>query len=552
MTDEVVEGYVLKSRIGQGAMGTVYEAEHPGTGKRAAIKILSTELARFPGAVGRFKVEARAASSIKHQGVVEIFSFNVLADGRPYIIMELLEGETLAAYLGRLRPAEPVTAAARVGSEIASIVAAAHAHGVLHRDLKPQNVFLARGLEPGNVTLKILDFGLAKLINREVTTVLTQPGGILGTPAYMSPEQCRGRSDLDVRADVYSFACLLFELVAGHPPFVKEALGDFIIAHATEPPPTLASLGHKVPAPFEALVGRMLAKDRRIRPSDVGAIRLELDRFGAGDRRALVQTLYEGAVERGGSGRPSKATTVVMNRGEQTVDIRSGGDRLRRATTLSRAVVETETPRPPPRTRRRVQNAVATASLLAIVVVGLAAGSRLYDDGRRATAAATPAAPAHAAAAPVARPAPPPTAPPSAPAPTAAAPLPTPAAPAPAPAAPSAAAPAAPALVVTAPARVPPPQVHVTLTSSPLDSDVWVRGEPATHCRTPCTLSLVADDGSVTLVARKAGYFDRAKTIVPDRDQDLRFHLERQRAAAATRPPPSEPEAPSDEDPARL
>src|SRR5262245_21059187 len=182
MTDEVVEGYVLRSRIGQGAMGTVYDAQHPGTGKRAAVKILSTELSRFPGAVGRFKVEARAASSIKHPGVVDIFSFNVLSDGRPYIIMELLEGETLAGYLGRLRPARPVIAAARVGSEIASIVAAAHAHGVLHRDLKPQNVFIAKTGTPGEVTVKILDFGLAKLMNHEATTVLTQPGGLLGTP----------------------------------------------------------------------------------------------------------------------------------------------------------------------------------------------------------------------------------------------------------------------------------------------------------------------------------------------------------------------------------
>jgi serine/threonine-protein kinase len=549
MTDDIVEGYVLGARIGQGAMGTVYEAQHPDTGKRAAIKILSSELARFPGAVGRFKLEARAASSIKHPGVVQILSYNLLPDGRPYIIMELLEGETLAAYVARARPAEPLTAAARVGSDIAAVLAAAHAGGVIHRDLKPQNVFIARDTKSktGDVTIKVLDFGLAKLIDRKATVVLTQPGGLLGTPAYMSPEQCRGRADLDGRTDVYSFACLLFELVAGNPPFVKEAIGDFIIAHATETPPTLTALGHDIPPAFDVLVARLLVKDPKLRPRDLTAIKSDLDRFAGGDTRPLARVLYEGATDRAPGSRPSKATTVVMNRGDQTVDLRTGAHEIIRATTLSRAAVEVGASNPPPSRERRAARGRAFV-VIVLLLAAAAAGSQLLGDRPTTPRAATPppaivAAPPPAPSAPAPRPAPEPpriaiNVPPPAPA----------AAPAPPPA--------------SAPPPAPPPavpaQVRVAVTSAPADSDVWVRGEPAEHCRTPCTLSVPSDEAQVTLVARKEGYLDRAKSIVPDRDQKLSFHLEKQKSAAAAASPPAPaappppPPQPADEDPARL
>jgi serine/threonine-protein kinase len=461
--------------------------------------------------------------------------------------MELLEGETLALYLYRARPADAVAAAARVGADIASVLAAAHGRSVIHRDLKPQNVFVARGAD-GEVAIKVLDFGLAKLIDRKASTVLTQPGGILGTPAYMSPEQCRGRADLDGRTDVYSFACLLFEMIAGNPPFVREALGDFIIAHATETPATLASLGHTVPQAFDAMIGRMLVKDHRLRPRDFAAIKAELDRFGAADRRSLAHVLYDGATARVRTGRPSKATTVVMNRADETVDLHSGAQEIIRETTLSRAAVEVGVTSPGPRAERRAPRVAALAALVLLVVGGAMVGGRLLRIHPEVAATAT--------AAPSFRlpPAPPP--PPAlAATATATTPVPAPAA-APAPTPPPA--PALPARQLAA-IVVPPARVAVAVTSAPFDSDVWVRGQPAEHCRTPCTLSLPTEQAQVTLIARKPGYVDRAKTIVPDRDQKLSFHLERQRSATASSPAAAAPaaapvpvEAPADEDPARL
>jgi serine/threonine protein kinase len=194
---ENIGSYRILSELGAGGMGTVYLAEHRFLKRRSAIKVLLADLASRPDLLERFFAEARATSQIEHPGIVRIFDCELDADGRPYFVMELLQGETLAAHLrqrGRLGPAE----AAGYALAMAEALSAAHERGIVHRDLKPDNVFVRPGPPLG---IKLVDFGIAKLAGdfRAGSSLHTQPGMLLGTPPYMSPEQCRGAPALHHR-----------------------------------------------------------------------------------------------------------------------------------------------------------------------------------------------------------------------------------------------------------------------------------------------------------------------------------------------------------------
>jgi serine/threonine-protein kinase len=260
-----IGSYVVRGVLGQGGMGTVYLAEHAVIGKKVAIKVLKRDLAGQDTLVARFINEARANEMIKHPGIVDVFDVGKLPSGVPYIVMEYLRGESLAQRLSR-GPRLKVMEAASIARETASAVGAAHAKGIIHRDLKPENLFLVRDPGPPLVEkLKVLDFGIAKL-HADPNKVNTATGAVMGTPTYMSPEQCRGaRDEVDQRTDVYSLGVILYEMLCGKPPFESDAFGDLLLRHMTETPAPPSAGNPGVPRALEATVLRALAKRREDR-----------------------------------------------------------------------------------------------------------------------------------------------------------------------------------------------------------------------------------------------------------------------------------------------
>jgi serine/threonine-protein kinase len=228
-------------------------------GRRAAIKLLHPMFTTRPDIVTRFFNEARAATAIADPGIVQIFDFGHHIDGTAYIAMEMLDGEPLDRRLRRLGRLM-VTDALRIMRQVASTLGVAHTRGIVHRDLKPENIFLVHDPEVyGGERAKVLDFGIAKLSGDH--HVKTQTSAVMGTPAYMSPEQCRGAGQVDQRSDVYAIGCMIFVLVTGAPPFDSEGGGEIIAMHLREPPPLLSSRMPGVPAELDAVVMRCLAKD---------------------------------------------------------------------------------------------------------------------------------------------------------------------------------------------------------------------------------------------------------------------------------------------------
>jgi serine/threonine-protein kinase len=242
----------------------VYAAEHALIGRAAAVKVLLPEFSQNQSIVARFFNEAKAATTIRHPGIVEIYDFGWHTDGSAYIVMEYLQGETLGARRARVG-FHPAAALAAV-RQIAGALGAAHGKGIVHRDLKPDNVFIVPDPEvPGGERIKLLDFGIAKLLGDQGSQSQTRTGSVIGTPAYMAPEQCRGVS-IDHRADLYSLGVILFELCASRPPFVGEGSGDVLAAHIHLAPPLLSSLVPGVPAPIDNIVTGLLAKSPADRP----------------------------------------------------------------------------------------------------------------------------------------------------------------------------------------------------------------------------------------------------------------------------------------------
>ncbi|HEY4055010.1 MAG TPA: serine/threonine-protein kinase [Kofleriaceae bacterium] len=240
-------------------MGVVYAAEHTLLGRPAAIKVLLPDYSQKPEIVTRFFNEAKAATAIRHPGIIEIYDFGWSGTGAAFIVMELLIGEPLTTRLKAARI--PWHRALQLGRQIAGALSAAHDTGIVHRDLKPDNVFIVRDAEvPGGERIKLLDFGIAKLAgDAHSVSSVTRTGSVIGTPTYMSPEGCRGVT-IDSRADIYSLGCVLYELMTGRPPFVGEGSGDVLAAHIHVAPPSLAEHGAQVPPTVERLMRTMLAK----------------------------------------------------------------------------------------------------------------------------------------------------------------------------------------------------------------------------------------------------------------------------------------------------
>jgi serine/threonine-protein kinase len=290
MIGEMVGAYRIVKKLGEGGMGAVYLGEHLRIARKAAIKVLLPELSVNHQIVARFFSEARATSVIRHPGIVEIFDCDVLPSGNAYIVMELLEGESLGDHLRGGRRLS-VQRAASLTRSVADALAAAHEQGIVHRDLKPDNVFLLNaGSRAPIYPTKILDFGIAKLMHTGGEgNYKTKTGSILGTPVYMSPEQCRGSGTIDHRTDIYSLGCMFFEMICGRPPFTSEGFGELIQSHLSVVPPALRSFDPTIPPAVERLAARLLAKSPSDRPQTMANLVQELDAAMAGAAPASAE-----------------------------------------------------------------------------------------------------------------------------------------------------------------------------------------------------------------------------------------------------------------------
>jgi serine/threonine protein kinase len=255
--------------LGAGGMGRVYVAVQPQIGARVAIKVLKRESAADPDVVERFFNEARAVNMIKHEAIVDVIDLGRLPDGAPYIVMEFLDGASLGAIVRRDKRL-PLGTLARIVGEVLAALEAAHGKSIIHRDLKPDNVYVSPS---GRVT--VLDFGIAKLAAGTDSMRSTQTGSLLGTPAYMSPEQARSQP-LDARADLYSVGVMLYEAATGTLPFVAQNLFDLLQMHVTKPPRPPRELEPEIPQAFEAVILRALAKDPADRFASAAEMRTAL------------------------------------------------------------------------------------------------------------------------------------------------------------------------------------------------------------------------------------------------------------------------------------
>ena len=465
--------YRALSVLGEGGMGIVYLAEHPEIGRKVAIKVLHADFARDQQVMGRFLNEARAANAIRHPNIIEILDSGVLADRTPFLVMELLEGESLAARIKRLGRL-PINDACDFAYQTASALSAAHAKGIVHRDLKPDNLFVVPDPhDESRERIKVLDFGIAKLQQHSPgDSVKTRTGTLMGTPIYMSPEQCRGIRTIDHRTDVYSLGVILYEMIVGHPPFVSEGFGDLVNMHMNVAPPPPSTLRHDVPPALEAVILTMLAKSPEERFDSMLALQAALK--NAGDGVFVV---------RGSS--PDLAATAGRTR-----HVASSSPFTTKQTTLTDGAGEQI-----PYGRPKGRMALALLGVAALGVAGLFVVRALSGKSTGPVASD--------------RPSPPPVA------------------------APTAAPPAPAAVVRPAPVPAAAEVVTIVVESTPSGASVIGPDDGQVLGATPLTLTRPARAGDLKLRLEKEGYLPVARSVSLRRDGTLEISLERKPRPAA-------------------
>jgi serine/threonine-protein kinase len=476
MIGGLIGQYRITSLIGAGGMGVVYGAEHTLIGRAAAVKVLLPEYSQKQSIVSRFFNEAKAATAIRHPGIVEIYDFGWHTDGSAYIVMEYLQGETLSAR--RKRTPLSWSALLAVTRQIAGALAAAHSKGIVHRDLKPDNVFIVSDPEvPGGERIKLLDFGIAKLADEQANDHKTRTGAVIGTPKYMAPEQCRG-VPVDHRADLYSLGVMMFVLGTGRAPFVGEGSGDVLAAHIHVPPPLMSSIVPGVPPAIEELVQRLLMKA----PAD----RLQ-------SAEDLIRTIDAISVQ----GTNPSITPLPEVHAPTLTPTPYSSDPPTKPTTLSGAAFD----KAPTATGGSRSRTVVIASLVAAAIGGVALAISMkssHDTAAKPAAASEPPSVVVVAAQPSA---------------------PEPAAPEPAPAVPPVEAPDA--------APEPPPlpaTVELSIVSTPAGAIVLRDGTQLGV--TPFHGTLPRGDAPVKLTVRKSGHKDKIVTVVPTAALDENVKLD--------------------------
>ena len=317
------EKYRLEERLGVGGMGTVYRARHLLIDRPVAIKVLNKLFVEDEAARTRFRREARAAGRLQHPNAVTVTDFGESQDGYVYLVMELLEGRTLRDVLAKEAPLDVARSVALM-LQISAAVAAAHDAGIIHRDLKPANIFVVQHPEVPAV-VKVLDFGIAKLaselLDDEDSLTLTQVGAMIGTPRYMSPEQCDGL-DLTPAADVYSLGCILYEMLTGTVPFSGATPLAIAVRQTSEIPRSPRDFVSSIPAALEQVVLHTLEKRPEDRPPNAAAFREELlataDRLGL-EHAAITSSPNMAALRSVATESPSGRLVIDISRLRETV-----------------------------------------------------------------------------------------------------------------------------------------------------------------------------------------------------------------------------------------
>lgn len=503
-----IGNYRVMQKLGEGGMGSVYLAEHPLIGKKVALKVLHEEYSSNPEVVNRFFTEAKAVNDIGHPNIVDIVDFGHVQPegGAPfvYFIMEFLAGESLASLLAREAPLSPERAL-HIAIQVADALSASHAKGIVHRDLKPDNIFLLqRGRERDFV--KVLDFGIAKLTSGSSGSAKTRTGIVMGTPAYMSPEQCEGRGHIDHRADIYALGIVLYEMITGRVPFVGEGYGEILVQHLTKQPPLPSTIRGAIPPHVEAVVMRALCKNRDNRyPSMDEFIAAMKDPQGFVEANGGLDAFYAELAPTNVRAQPTRAMTPPSSASAEAVS---------RPTTLSGSGAgELADDAVPPRSRTTV---IATSAIGALVVLG-GIGYAIWGGGGAGDRMSAAAADRASAAAPAAAPARPLEAV------------------APAPAAPT----PAPAAADGKDAPVSAKTVTITATSDPSGAQVFVGSETVPRGTTPVDLTFAAGPEEVELTFKLDGFKERKKTIRALKDAVVDVTLDRDRptrpATAATK-----------------
>jgi len=318
--------YRIVRLLGEGGMGAVYEARQEPLDRKVALKTLHAEYAGKKEAVARFFNEAKAMSRLEHPSIVQVSDFGTSGEGTAYLVMEYLRGQSLGRRLREYAARGerlPLTTGLQIGFQIADVLAIAHSQGIVHRDIKPDNLMLVEdAVAPGGERVKVLDFGIAKLTHdADKGGVKTATQSVMGTPSYMSPEQCAGAGGVDAKTDVYALGCVLYEVFAGRPPFVAEGPGQLIGMHLFQTPPPLLSLAPKTPDAVADLVHRLLDKDKERRPAMTDAAdaigKLLSKQTGSGP---LIRSRLPGNVDSGdgpGAPLPIAGTTLGRSLGQK-------------------------------------------------------------------------------------------------------------------------------------------------------------------------------------------------------------------------------------------
>ena len=292
--------YRIDSVLGRGGMGVVYRATHIRLDAPCAVKILHSDLVSNQSAIERFRREARAAGRIQHPNAIQVTDFGVVNDNVVYLVMELVTGPTLRDIIKSSGPLE-IDRAAVIFTQVCAAVQAAHDSGVIHRDLKPDNIVLQR--MTGGERVKVLDFGIAKLREKSLPPdsqplepdsgsfegTLTEAGMLIGTPQYMSPEQCRARK-LEPQSDIYSLGVVLFEMLSGELPFTGETPMEVVLKQIKQAPPRVREIRPEIPPSIDEVVARALAKDPKERFASAAEFARELDLAKGSAERYFVES----------------------------------------------------------------------------------------------------------------------------------------------------------------------------------------------------------------------------------------------------------------------
>jgi serine/threonine-protein kinase len=346
--------YRIDGLIGRGGMGSVWSAVHLGLGQRVAVKLISKRYATSREARQRFDLEAKAVAQLRSRFVVQVYDNGETAEGTPYIVMELLEGESLDHRIQSRGPVA-VDQAVRIIGQVGRALTRAHSLGIVHRDLKPENIFLTRGEDDDGEIAKVLDFGIAKIKTSETSDSATRTGAVLGTPLFMSPEQARGLKSVDHRTDIYSLGMVTYMMLTAQAAFSGESFGDILVAICTQPLPTIHHVAPWLPPGLDTWLKRVCARE-------------PADRYNSIDE--LIEGLYAAA----GLARPNlKAQEAARSDGAGTGYVRAPADGSSTARTQAAAGL------PPRATTSAVmvtgQNIPKRSVIVPVAIAGLILGA---------------------------------------------------------------------------------------------------------------------------------------------------------------------------------